>query len=236
MGGIVVTEKEIKKFMEIAHKDLAEDRYDAAIRTLNKVEELEPQNLEVQYLLGITLVRQNNLGDAESHLLQVTNSEYTYMHTQQAYMLLGYIYSKRHLYGEAEISFNKALEFNLNNEMAFSALGHVYYKMGRFDKAKEVLRNALEIDADNSNARNSLAYVLCESGDDLDLALQESLKSNKNDPSSYVYKDTLGWIYYKKGKEFLARETLKRALELSSNDKVIKNHLREVLDIPSSSH
>jgi len=236
MGGIVVTDKEIMKFLKIARKDLAEKRYDAAVRTLSKVEELEPGNLEVQYLLGIALVRQGKLGDAEPHLLQVVNSEYTYMHTQQAYMLLGYSYSTRHLYGEAEIAFNKALDFDLNNEMAFSALGHVYYKMGHFDRAKEVLQNALEIDPDNNNARNSLAYVLCESGDDLDTALKESLKSNKNEPSSYAYMDTLGWIYYKKGKELLARETLKRALELSSDDKIIKNHLREVLDIPSSNH
>lgn len=227
----MIHQKEIEEYIRSAEKDLELNRIQHTLHALEKALELDPDNLEVHYLLAIALIRNKELIPAASHLDRVIESEFSYLHKQQAYMMLGYIYVQRELFEKAAEQFETAWSYNFNNVAATAALGHIYFKMEKPQRAEEALRRALDIDHQNRNARNSLAYVLCESGGDLDEAQHLARTAVEAEPNNAVYQDTLGWIYYKKGKEELARETLRRALEIAPENEEIKGHLRVLLEM-----
>lgn len=227
----MIQQKEIDNFIQIAQKDLMENRVQSSIRGLYKVLELDPDNLEVHYLLGLALIKEERFQEAETHLLRVTGSEFSYLYSNHAHLLLGYLYARQKQYPRAEKAFRTSLQSNFNNHLACAALGHVCFKQGRMADARAYLEQALEINPEGANARNSYAYILCEDGEDPEMALREANAALKQDPHNPAFLDTLGWIYYKKGKEELARETLKRALELAPDSEEIKEHLRRVLAI-----
>lgn len=227
----MIRQNDIDGYLAVARKDLDENRVKSSIKELSKVEKLDPDNLEAQYLLGIAFSRLGEYEAAVTRLERVIHSEYGYLHVQQACMLLGLIAVRRELWDEAEQYFLRVLRFNFNNDAACSALGHVYFMKNEVEKSIQILQQALKLNPENHNARNSLAYVYCEGGGDLERALIEAMKASKAEPRNYAYLDTMGWLYYKKGKETLARETLKRALELAPENEEIKEHLRIVLGI-----
>ncbi|MCK4907406.1 MAG: tetratricopeptide repeat protein [Spirochaetes bacterium] len=227
----MVQQKEIDSFIKIAQKDLDENRLSVSIKGLKKVLELDPDNPEAHYLIGIAYIKSEDFHLAEKYLEIIVSSEMSYLHIQQAYMLLGYVYTVLEMFHDAENAFTRVLDFNFNNDIALAALGHVYYKTGKFEEAVVFLKKAIKINSENYNARNSLAYVMCEMGEDLDDALEHAKIALKENPANYSYLDTEGWIYYKKGKEDLARDTLKKALEIDPDNEEIKEHLRDVLNI-----
>jgi len=227
----VISQKNVEDLIRAAEEDLDQNRLQSSLRGLERVLEVDPDNLEVHYLLAIALIRVEQFVKAAGHLDRVIESEFSYLHKQQAYMMLGYVYVQRELFERAAEAFETAWAYNFNNVAATAALGHIYFKLERPDRAIEALRRALDIDPRNSNARNSLAYVLCESGGDLEEAQHLALSVVRMDPDNPLYQDTLGWIYHKKGKEGLARDTLKRALELAPENEEIKAHLRVLLNI-----
>lgn len=228
---MVINQQEIDKLIAIAQRDLDQNRIPGSVKGLQQVLELDPENLEVHYLLGIALLKSGRFEDALLHLQTVIDSEYNYLHTEHAYMLSGYAYSRLEMFDDAIRAFEHAQQIDFNNDRACAALGHLYFRTGRINEAVQILQYALKINPDNHNARNSLAYVLAESGSNLNQALDIALKAVQVDPGNYIYQDTLGWIYYKKGKESLAKATLQRALELSPENEEIKAHLRAVLEI-----
>jgi Flp pilus assembly protein TadD len=226
----VIREKDIESLLASARRDIEFDT-ERSLKELHEVEKRDPNNLEAHYLLGIGLVRLGDYEGAIPRLERILHSEYGYLHVQQVCMLLGLIYVRWEDYPRAEEFFLKALRFNFNNDGAYSALGHVYFMQGAHEKAIKALLQGLQLNPGNHNARNSLAYVYCEGGGDLDNALVEAQAASKAEPNNYAFLDTLGWIYHKKGKEALARETLKKALEFAPENEEIKEHLRVVLDI-----
>jgi len=227
----VIREKGVESFLANARRHLGENQVERSLSELYEAEKLDPNNLEAHYLLGLGLVRLADYEGAIPHLERIMHSEYGYLHVQQVCMLLGVIAVRWEEYARAEEYFRRALRFNFNNAGAYSALGHVYFMQGAFEKAEEVLLQGLTLNPNNHNARNSLAWLYCESGGDLERALIEAKRVAEAEPNNYAFLDTLGWIYHKKGKENLARDTLKKALEAAPENEEIKEHLRAVLDI-----
>ena len=226
----MIREKDIESSLANARRDIIHNT-ERSLSELYEVEKCDPENLEAHYLLGIGLARLGDYEAAIPHLERILRSEYSYLHIQQVCMLLGVIFVRWEEYPRAEAFFLKALHFNFNNDGAYSALGHVYFMQGEIEKAVQALQQGLSLNPENHNARNSLAYVYCEGGGNLDDALAEAQKVIKAEPDNYAFLDTLGWIYHKKGKEALARETLKKAHDIAPENEEIKGHLRVVLDI-----
>jgi len=227
----VIREKDVESLLSNARQGLNADAIERSLEDLCQAEKLDPENLETHYLLGVALSRTGDYEGAIPHLERILQSEYGFLHVQQACMLLGLIAARWEDYPRAEEFFERVLRSNPQNDMAYSALGHVFFMRGAFEKAEKILRQGLVINPNNHNARNSLAYTYCEGGGDIDRALLEAQQVLKAEPNNPAFLDTLGWIYHKKGKEALARETLKKALDAAPENEEIKEHLRVILDI-----
>ncbi|MDT8316568.1 MAG: tetratricopeptide repeat protein [bacterium] len=141
------------------------------------------------------------------------------------YMLLVSLYSDSGRYDKAkELLFSILNEKSTNNEARFR-LGLIYEKTGDMNSSIMEMRKILEIDPEHADAMNYIGYAYAEKETNLNEAEQLATKALKLKPESGYIADTLGWIYYKKGKIKEAIKTLKIATELSPDDPVIIDHL-----------
>jgi predicted Zn-dependent protease len=95
---------------------------------------------------------------------------------------------------------------------------------GNYAKATDYYR--LVVDADNSNALalNNLAFTMSRDSNRLDDALKYAQRAKELDPENANVRDTLGWIYYRKGMYQMAVRELEGALA-KDGQPIIRLHL-----------
>ncbi|MDY3553692.1 tetratricopeptide repeat protein [Gemmata sp. JC717] len=117
-----------------------------------------------------------------------------------------------------------------------------YWAAKKPREAEAVLRAMLDDDADDASACNDLGYHLADQGRDLDEAERlvrralmldriERRRAGSAEPESAAYRDSLGWVLFRRGKLKEARAELEGALALSegATDPVAWDHLGDVL-------
>ena len=107
-------------------------------------------------------------------------------------------------------------------------LGLSYQEMKDFEKAEFHLRNAIRISPERSEPYNALGYLLAELGTDLEYAVDIIKIALKKEPENGAYLDSLGWTYFKMGKNELARIELEKAVKFESESWEIQDHLGDV--------
>ncbi|MCP5042534.1 MAG: tetratricopeptide repeat protein [bacterium] len=137
------------------------------------------------------------------------------------------------------------LEEDPGDEEALYQLG-IYYGMAeQVDRALATMTKVLEINADNAHALNYVGYTWAERGQNLEKAEEMIVRALEQRPNDGFITDSLGWVYYMrgrsllsrnlpgKGKEFLlrARDQLNLAAELTGGDPVVSEHLGDVYRI-----
>jgi tetratricopeptide (TPR) repeat protein len=111
-----------------------------------------------------------------------------------------------------------------NAELLFRT-GVVLDKAGEKEKCLGQMRKVLEIKPDHADALNYIGYTFAEQGIRLDEAQELIEKALKLKPESGYILDSLGWVYYQKGKLDEAVRTLEKAASLVPNDPTIAEHL-----------
>lgn len=101
---------------------------------------------------------------------------------------------------------------------------------GLRDKAADLLRQSITADPANSaEAYNYLAYMWAEQNAHLDEAEDAAKHALDFDANNGAYLDTLGWVYYRKGKFHDALSELLRAEQnLQRSDAVVFEHIGDV--------
>lgn len=134
---------------------------------------------------------------------------------------------------KAVSTFEEALHEAENNSSEFiNARFYFDYAIaadqaGLHDKAAELLRESITSDPPNSaEAYNYLAYMWAEQNAHLDEAEDAVKHALDLDGNNGAYLDTLGWIYYRKGKFHDAITELLRAEQnLQRTDPVVFEHI-----------
>ncbi|WP_288108211.1 tetratricopeptide repeat protein [Limnobacter sp.] len=93
---------------------------------------------------------------------------------------------------------------------------------------EKYLRRLIAVKPDSANGYNALGYTFADHGIRLDEALELIQKANSLSPNDPFILDSLGWVYFKLGRNAEAEETLKKALSIRS-DQEIGTHLVQVL-------
>lgn len=141
-----------------------------------------------------------------------------------SYYLLGLAYFDMKKYRLAEENMKKSVAIKGDvDEMRFH-LGVLYDQWGKFDKAIPEFEQVLKLNPGHHQTYNYLAYSFAERGIRLDEAETLVAKALELDPGNGSYMDSLGWIYFKKGRYDDAEKELMRAAETFS-DPVIWEHL-----------
>ncbi len=129
-----------------------------------------------------------------------------------------------------------------NDEEALYQLGVFYGLAKKTDLAIETMMKVLEINSENAHALNYVGYTWAERGENLEEAEALILRALEQRPNDGFIADSLGWVYYMRGRDLLgaadlehgrelllrARDQLKMAAELTGGDPVVSEHLGDV--------
>ena len=86
-------------------KSLGEGDLKSALKDFSEASNLDPENPEVNYYLGVTYTRMEEYGIGSGYLEKVVESELAYINKVHARMILGYIYTIGEEYEKALLLF-----------------------------------------------------------------------------------------------------------------------------------
>jgi predicted Zn-dependent protease len=144
------------------------------------------------------------------------------------YLYLGSFYEELERFDEAVNALQIGLRKDERNGRLHFRIGVVYDKMGQKDKSIAAMKNVLALTPNDAEALNYLGYTYADMGinlDEAEILIQTALSIKPND--GYIT-DSLGWVYYKRGKYSQALEWLSKAVKLIPDDPVILEHLGDV--------
>jgi tetratricopeptide (TPR) repeat protein len=134
---------------------------------------------------------------------------------------------------QAVSTFEEALnEAQGENEGVLNARFYFDYgaaadQAGLYDKAADLLRKSITLDSANAaEAYNYIGFMWADHNLHLDEAEEMIGRALQLDPNNGAYLDSLGWLYYRKGKYDEALSELLRATQnLTSDDPIVFDHI-----------
>ncbi len=114
-----------------------------------------------------------------------------------------------------------------NTELLFD-LGVIYDRQGKTDLALDRMQQVLVLEPDHPDALNYIGYTYADQGIRLDEAEEMIKKALSFKPDNGYIIDSLGWVYFKKGRLAEALAELRRAADLIPDDPVLLEHLGDV--------
>ncbi|MBI5243531.1 MAG: tetratricopeptide repeat protein [Elusimicrobia bacterium] len=121
----------------------------------------------------------------------------------------------------------EVLKANPEHRDARFQLGAIYERGGRIAEAEAQFREILKRNALDAPALNYLGYSLADRGMKLEEAEEMIRRALDVDPKNGAYRDSLGWVIYKRGNVRDAIAELKAASKLLPEDEAIWDHLGE---------
>lgn len=114
-------------------------------------------------------------------------------------------------------------------EGIYFSRGAMFEKQKKFDLAEAEFQKILKADPNNAGALNYLGYMLVDKNVRVAEGLAMIQKALEQDPGNGAYLDSLGWAYYRMDKLDDAAKYLQLALEKTSKDPTVHDHLGDVL-------
>jgi tetratricopeptide (TPR) repeat protein len=143
------------------------------------------------------------------------------------YEALALILGDDNRYLEAVEVLKEALKVQPDNETLRFSLGNYYDKLKMHDEAISQMQKILELNENNADAMNFIGYTWADLGVKLQEAETLIKRALELDPNNGYITDSLGWLYYRMGKYGEAAKTLERAVELTSQEPIIVEHLAD---------
>tara|TARA_B100000945_G_C20411756_1_gene612942 strand:+ start:671 stop:2236 length:1566 start_codon:yes stop_codon:yes gene_type:complete len=147
------------------------------------------------------------------------------------YLLLANLYNQLKNYNQAKLNYLEVLDREPDNFLAKYSLAILYEEINDYHNSDSLFTNILS-EEQVPGILNDYAYVLSERSnityEKLDYALDLAIKAIKLEPHNSAFLDTIGWIYFKLGKEELAKKYLEKSLTIDNKNPVILEHLGDV--------
>jgi tetratricopeptide (TPR) repeat protein len=144
------------------------------------------------------------------------------------YLYLGMLYEERRQYDKAVHILSQGLAVDSRNIRIHFRLGIIQDKAGNKQDAIAEMKSVLQLQPQDAEALNYLGYTYADLGIHLDEAETLIRNALKIKPDDGYIKDSLAWVYYKKGRYEEALKWLKKAEMLVPDDPVILEHLGDV--------
>jgi Flp pilus assembly protein TadD len=138
---------------------------------------------------------------------------------------LGALYRQRGDLTNAIRYLEKAAKLDPKSPQAQALLGEALAEAGKPNEAIAAYRAALQLAPEDPVALNNLAFQLADSGKNLDEALTLTKKAMDRLPNNPALMDTLGWIYFRRGDDQSAIQTLRASLAKDPDNALVRMHL-----------
>ncbi|MDR1444502.1 MAG: tetratricopeptide repeat protein [Treponema sp.] len=206
-------------------------RYDIALKELAQVDGTGfsgEENAELAYYLGLCHTKLGHYEEALLYLDQVVASGKNVLRSYQCRMTLSYIYVITGKHKMAEFELMRLQKSGFESTQLYTTLAYIAWTKKNIRGALNCYERVLEMDENNTTAMNGLGYILVETNSDLVRGLRLCRRAVDRKPQNAVYMDSLGWAYFKNGDITGARTWLRKALDLTSQEKEIQDHWRVV--------
>jgi tetratricopeptide (TPR) repeat protein len=175
-------------------------------------------------------------GDHAGALQAATEAESKFPYITGFTVLRAITLSQTGNHAAAMMAFERALvtAANSNPELLdndfFLSYGGAAERAGHFVKAAELLKKSIALDpARSAQACNYLGYMWAERGEHLAEAEQFIRRALELDPGNGAYMDSLGWVFFRQGRNEEALAELLRASEaMEQPDPVVLEHIGDV--------
>jgi len=167
-----------------------------ARKYLEKTIALNPINSEANFNLGIIAVKQNRPKSAEKHLIDAIESNSQHIDARNN---LGHLFLMTGRIRNAIREFQAALKLDPMDTLVRTNLADALMKAGELDKAHREFSKIIEIDPENEDAQMSKNKIIRIITDlDSEIAHTEALLNN--DENSPLLLETMGDLYFYRGK------------------------------------
>ena len=204
--------------------------YQGALEEFLLVDEDPSDSPDLSYYFGICYTNLEKYDEALLYLEQVVTSHTDILLVYQCRLILSYIYSITGRFKLAEFELRELIDAGFESAQIYGTFSYITYSQNLVDKSLEYLRKAAVLEPDNPNVMNSLGYILANEGIDSEESIVSCKKAVKQKNDYPAYLDSLGWAYFKAGKNAEALIYLRKAFTLSGSNKIITAHLRTVID------
>jgi tetratricopeptide (TPR) repeat protein len=199
--------------------------YDLSNKDLEKILELNPDDYQATYNIGLNYKYKGDLDKAKSYLDKSSelNLEFykkaieTNPKDESSYYQLGEILLERDEYDEAITNFKKALELNPENVNTYNELGRCYYRQKNFQDALTAYEKAIEIDANYYIAIYNIGLVENSLGNE-EKALKyfgRAIEITPNYENAYI---AMAGIYFNRKDYASARDLYNKLISINPND------------------
>ena len=199
------------------HKKMADE---LTKPVLEKILEVEPDNLAARYSLLMVAVRRDDYAEAVricEPAIQYNPEELSF------YYYLGISYSQVERDLDALEVLKKGVgQVTPNSDKKlvsdfYTFIGDLHHSKDEQEACYEAYDSALVYNPDNIGVLNNYAYFLSLEGTNLDKAEEMSYRSVKAEPKNDTYLDTYAWILFKKGRYAEARIYIDEAMKNGGN-------------------
>ena len=204
--------------------------FDEATAACRKAVAANPENRELKLLLAWQLA---DTGKLDEGLAIATGMLKNTAEDREVYMQISQIQLRLKHWKEADEALAKAEPFAATPEDKLN----VYFQKGslaerekKYDVAEQNFRKVLEIDPNNALTLNNLGYLLVDKTTRYADALKLIKKAVELEPMNGAYLDSLGWVYFKLGEYEPAEENLRKAVERTSTDPTVHDHLGDLYE------
>jgi tetratricopeptide (TPR) repeat protein len=206
----------IKLYAQQKRLDQAQARLDQALSR-------QPQNAQLHYLKAQAYGYEQNAQGAEAELRKTIELDNQYI---AAYTDLATLYVNLKQTDRAIEEYRKILAVKSDSASTYTLIGLLEDGRGNRQAAIDSYRKALELDPNLTIAANNLAwnYASYDLGN-LDEALRLAQGVVQKFPDTPGFRDTLAWVYYKKGAHGAAIEQLRKVVALQGNNPLYRYHL-----------
>jgi tetratricopeptide (TPR) repeat protein len=214
----------IKVYSQQKRLDQAHARIDQAAQTVRSTQPNNgPLNASLHYLKAQVYGFEKNAQAAESELRRAIEIYPDYL---AAYNDLGAMYANLKQTDRAIAEYRKVLDRKPDSAATYTLIGMLEDSRQNHTAAVESYRRALEFDQNATIAANNLAWLYAAHNlGNLDEAARLAQGVVQKHPDVASFRDTLAWIYYRKGSHAAAIEQLQKALAGDKDNALYRYHL-----------
>jgi tetratricopeptide (TPR) repeat protein len=212
--------------MGVVETNMAQNKPDAALATLQAESEKAPNRVDLLLALGNTAVRAGKFDMAVATYQKILPSLDKNSKAQaDVYLRIGETYRRKGDLPSAVQALQKARETNPSDTNVLSTLGLALDGAGRRPEAQQVYEATLKIQPDNAVVLNNLAFLMAENGGNLDEALSKAQRAKQIYPNLAEISDTMGWIFLKKNQFDQAIDIFKDLVAKQPGHSTYRYHL-----------
>lgn len=204
-------------------------RYDRALVELKLIGRDSAEYKNAVFLQVRILREQKKPEQALEVLEQAISREGGKGRSPDMFVLLARLYQVQGRKDLGRRAFDRGLALYPDDDKLLYAYGLFLDNIGEPDKALSVMQRVIKRQPRQAEALNYVGYSWADRRIHLDQALGYIKRAVDLRPENGYIRDSLGWVYYRLGRNREALEALELAVKLSPNDATIYTHLGDVL-------